>query len=54
MGGMAGEDKLWLNLKGASFEEDDFQHMARELELLTNWLVNSDNWEKSAQDFRTL
>lgn len=54
MGGMVGEEKLWLNLKGASFSDEDFQYIARELELLTGWLVNHDNWEKKAEEFRAL
>lgn len=54
MGGMAGEDKLWLQLKGASFDDEDFQRIARELELLTGWLVNPDSWEKSVEEFRNL
>lgn len=54
MGGMAGDEKLWLHLKGASFGEDDFQLIASELELLTSWLVNPDSWAESASEFRHL
>lgn len=54
MGGMAGEEQLWLNLKGASFGPEDFQHVARELDLLMNWLVKHENWDKKAKEFRTL
>lgn len=54
MGGMAGEGKLWLNLKGATLGEAEFGRIADELERLVNWLVNSENWEKVAEGFREL
>lgn len=54
MGGVAGEDKLWLHLKGPSFGDDDFRQMAREFELLASWLVDPGSLEKNAGDFRRL
>lgn len=53
-GGLAGEETLWLHVKGASFGDEDLHGIARELELLTSWLVNPANWEKSANDCRAL
>lgn len=54
MGGLAGEEKLWLQLKGASFGDEDHVRIARELELLTSWLVSPDSWERRAEEFRFL
>lgn len=54
MGGVAGEDKLWLHLKGASFGDEEFRQMAREFELLASWLVDPGSWDQSAGEFRRL
>lgn len=54
MGGLAGEEKMWLRLRGATLGSKELDSIGAELGMLTRWLVSTESWGEEAQSFREL
>ncbi|KAH8664402.1 hypothetical protein BX600DRAFT_436950 [Xylariales sp. PMI_506] len=50
MCGMKGSQGMWIRLRGATFGLMELRQFVRELELLAQWLVKEDNWERKISE----